>query len=344
MGKSERAAAAQRRVAAQRAAQRAAERRQARVRRGLLMAGGSVGLVIAVVVALILAKVASPAAAAPQGAQTDAQVAKAVTSVSATTYGSVGDGGAAVPKAISGLPELMSDGKPEVLYMGGEFCPFCAAERWAIAEALSRFGTLTGLSFIHSAPDDGDIATLTFAHAHYASTSVAFTPVEWFGETEDPNSPFDHVVLQQPTSAELALFGKYAGGSIPFVDIGNRYVISGSQYVPTDLSGMSWSQIAAAMRDPSSQVAKDIDGAANEIAADIHSLVKLSRRAGRGGATVPRSAAAPDVRAGPGRPREVSTVASAAAATGAGARRAVPARAVSHRSRLPSASLQGDIE
>jgi hypothetical protein len=215
-------------------------------------------------------------APAPQAARTDARIAKDVTSVPAATYGSVGNGDAVAPKRVSGLPELTSGGKPEVLYMGGEFCPYCAAQRWALTEALSRFGTLTGLSFIHSAPDDGDIATLTFSQARYSSTSVAFSPVEWFGEAADANSSFGHVVLQQPTSAQLALFSKYAGGSIPFIDIGNRYIISGSQFAPTDLSGMTWAQIDAAMRDPSSQVAKDIDGAANEIAADINSLVRSS--------------------------------------------------------------------
>jgi hypothetical protein len=274
MGKSSRAkptATARQRLAAERAAQR----RRARMRRRMLVAGGSVAVVVVIVVAFIVAKLDSPAATA-QPAQTDAQVARDVTTVPAATYNQVGDGDAEAPKAVSGLPELTSDGKPEVLYMGGEFCPYCAAERWALAEALSRFGTLSGLSFIHSAPDDGDIATLTFLHAKYASTSVAFTPVEWFGEAADPNTPFEHVYLEQPTSAEVTLFDKYGGQAIPFVDIGNRYIISSSQYEPTDLSGMTWSQIAAAMRDPSSQAAKDIDGAANEIAAAISSLVRSS--------------------------------------------------------------------
>jgi hypothetical protein len=274
MGKSSRAkptATARQRLAAERAAQR----RRAQMRRRMLVAGGSVAVVVVIVVAFIVAKLASPAATA-QPAQADAQVARDVTTVPAATYNQVGDGDAEAPKAVSGLPELKSDGKLEVLYMGGEFCPFCAAERWALAEALSRFGTLSGLSFIHSAPDDGDIATLTFLHAKYASTSVAFTPVEWFGEAADPNTPFEHVYLEQPTSAEVKLFDKYGGQAIPFVDIGNRYIISSSQYEPTDLSGMTWSQIAAAMRDPSSQVAKDIDGAANEIAAAISALVRSS--------------------------------------------------------------------
>ena len=38
------------------------------------------------------------------------------------------------------------------------------------------------------------------------------------------------------------------------------------------LAGLSWTQVAAAMRDPSSPVAKDIDGAANVITAAICTL------------------------------------------------------------------------
>jgi hypothetical protein len=31
-----------------------------------------------------------------------------------------------------------------VFFLGAQFCPFCAAERWALVGALERFGTLTG--------------------------------------------------------------------------------------------------------------------------------------------------------------------------------------------------------
>jgi len=253
------------------AREREAQRR-AQARRRILAATGGVGLVVVLVVTFVLVKLASPAVTA-QPAQTDARVAAEATSVSAATFDAVGDGGATAPKAVSGLPELKSGGKLEILYMGGKFCPYCAAERWVLAAALSRFGTLSGLSFIHSAPDDGDIATMTFESAKYTSKYLTFTPVEWFGEAADPSTPFGHVYFQHPTSAEVALFNRYAGGGIPFIDIGNRY-IAGSQYTPTDLSGMTWAQIGAAMHDPSSQVAKDIDGAANELTAAIRSLIK----------------------------------------------------------------------
>jgi type IV secretory pathway VirB2 component (pilin) len=248
-------------------ARRAAQRRAA-VRRRLLLTVGAVSLVLALAVALIVVKVTAPGA--PGGApaaQTSQRIATEVTGVPAATFDTVGAGTATGLKAISGTPELTSGGKPEVLYIGGEYCPFCAAERWALAAALSRFGTLSGLSFIHSSPTDGYVPTLSFYKSGYSSNYLAFAPVEWFGEASDPSTPFQHVYLQQPTTQEAALFARYANGSLPFVDIGNRYLVPQAQYLPTDIEGLSWAQIAAAMRDPSSRVARDIDGAANALTA-----------------------------------------------------------------------------
>jgi hypothetical protein len=65
----------------------------------------------------------------------------------------------------------------------------------------------------------------------------------------------------------VALFRRYSGSSFPFVDIGNRYLVSRAQHLPSALAGLSWAQVAAAMRDPASPVGKDIDGAANMITA-----------------------------------------------------------------------------
>jgi len=259
--------------ARQKIADRRAAERRAAARKRLLLAGGTVTLVIALVVALIVVKLnQSPVAAAPPAsAGVTAQVQQEVTSVPASAFDAVGAGSAAGLSTVAGQPALTSSGKPELLYIGGEYCPFCAAERWALAAALSRFGTLSGVSLIHSSPSDvyANTPTLSFAHAHYTSKYLAFDPVEWFGEGTDAKTPFGHVYLQQPTAQQQALFTRYGNGSIPFVDIGNRYFLSQVQYAPSDLGGMSWTQIAAAMRDPSSAVAKDIDGAANAITADI---------------------------------------------------------------------------
>jgi hypothetical protein len=55
----------------------------------------------------------------------------------------------------SGSPYL-SNGKPVVLYIGAEFCQYCAIERWALIMALMRFGNFTSLHYMTSAPSEGD--------------------------------------------------------------------------------------------------------------------------------------------------------------------------------------------
>ena len=50
------------------------------------------------------------------------------------------------PVVLSGQPAAgCIDGRPGVVYVGSEFCPYCAADRWALVVALSRFGTFAHL-------------------------------------------------------------------------------------------------------------------------------------------------------------------------------------------------------
>jgi Domain of unknown function (DUF929) len=273
MGKAERirAQSARQRIAAQRAAARRAEGR-----RRILIAGGSVMVVLALVAVLIVVRLAQSPAQATSAVAADPAAARDIATVPAAALDVVGAGTATGLRPVGGQPELTAGGKPELLYMGGEYCPFCAAERWAIAVAVSRFGTLSGLHFIHSSPADvyPSTPTLSFYRSGYTSRYLAFVPVEWYGEQPDPRTPFQHVYLQHPTSRQLALFARYAGGSVPFVDIGNRYLVPMAQYPPSDLAGLSWAQVAAALRNPASTVGKDIDGAANMITAAICRLTR----------------------------------------------------------------------
>jgi hypothetical protein len=257
---------ARQRIAAQQAAARRAE-----TRRRAFIAVGSLVVVLAVVAAIVAGKLLqTPPKAGPTS--TSGSLQHRLTTVPAATFDAVSQGSAAGLAPITGVPPLVSNGKPEVLYMGGEYCPYCGAERWAIAAALSRFGTLSGERFIHSSPTDGYIPTLTFYKSSYTSPYLTFVPVEWYGEQSDPNTPFQHVYLQHPSASEVALFNKYSGEAIPFLDIGNRFRLNGVQYEPPTLSGMSWAQVLAAMHDPGSAVGKEIDGAANILSAAICSL------------------------------------------------------------------------
>jgi hypothetical protein len=169
-----------------------------------------------------------------------------------------------------GIPVLRGpDGKAVVTYIGAEYCPYCAAQRWAIAVALSRFGTFSNLSATHSASNDvfPDTRTLSFYGSHYSSPYLDFDPVE-----EATNQVVDgsYTLLQRPTAAESDLLSRFdPQGNIPFLDIGNQYVVIGASYSPQVLAGMSQSQIAAQLSDSGSPVAQAIDGAANEITAAI---------------------------------------------------------------------------
>ena len=50
---------------------------------------------------------------------------------------------------------LTNSGKIVIVYVGAEYCPYCAAERWAIVTALETFGTFSGLQPIASAAETG---------------------------------------------------------------------------------------------------------------------------------------------------------------------------------------------
>jgi hypothetical protein len=268
---------ARERIAAQRAAQHKRE-----MRNRMLWTGGAILGVVVIVVAFIVIKTTqSPASAnsadsgSPAGTALPAGVVKDVTSVPSSTLASVATG-TADPKSVttvSSAAPLTSGGKPEVLYIGAQYCPYCATERWALAEALSRFGTFSGLSGIHSAGGQEvypHTATLNFYKTKYASKYLTFTPVEQETVSEKP--------LEKLTKAQTALITKYDAppyvssadeGAIPFIDFGGKYFVHGAQYNPQVLSGQTWAQIAAALKDPSSATAKGADGAANMITATI---------------------------------------------------------------------------
>jgi hypothetical protein len=270
---------AREKIAAQRQAERRAERR-----RQLMITGVSVVGVLAIVAVFIIIKVATGGAAKSGSAAGTslAAVARQASSVPVATLNQVGPGAVGSGQypnpmiKIPGSPALTANGKPEILYMGANYCPFCATERWAMLVAMSRFGTFSNLHFIHSDPNDNpaSIPTLTFYKSNYTSKYIVFTPVEMQNIDKSP--------LQTPTAAQNAIINKYdappyvkgQAGSIPFMDFGGRWMISGASYNFQVLQGQTWSQIAAALHDPSSTIAQGADGTANYFTAAICSLTK----------------------------------------------------------------------
>jgi thiol-disulfide isomerase/thioredoxin len=271
------------RIAAQREAARRAEQRKR-----IYLAGGSILAVAIVVVAFVLVKLNSnsnSSASAPTGAALTS-VTNKVTNIPVSVTDKVADGGVskgifvsastsdAVKSAANNLGSYMatvngtsltSGGKPEVLFIGGEYCPYCAAERWAMVNAFSRFGTFTGLKTTHSSSTDvyPNTPTFTFVGSKYTSKYITFTPVEEFGSSNSD-------IIQNPTSAQQALATSYdPGGAIPFIDLGNKYAEVGnlSPLSPGMLAGKTWAQVSAAMNDPTSSLGKALVGNANYLTA-----------------------------------------------------------------------------
>ena len=202
-----------------------------------------------------------------------AAVVSAVTNVSPTVIDKVGTGGTPNPfQFAKGAPPLTgSGGKPQFVYIGGEYCPFCAAERWSLVVALSRFGTFSQLRQASSSSTDTypNTPTFSFYGATYTSQYVEFVPVEETGEDQS-------IILQTPTVQQQQLLNVYdaapyttTDGAIPFVDVGGQYVFSGAGYSPSLLQGWSRDQIAAKLSNPADAVTKSIVGQANYITASI---------------------------------------------------------------------------
>jgi hypothetical protein len=271
---------------AQNAAAKVALMREQQVRaerRRRLIAGGSVALVLVLVVGLVAAKLAgvgTAKAAATTTASSDltGRIVTAATALKGVGPGSDNN----LPVAIK-APALTADGKPRVFYVGAEYCPFCAAQRWAVAVALSRFGTWSRLGQTTSSATDAypNTATLSFHGAKLTSSYVSFTGLET--TTNQPLSGGGYQPLDTLSGADKTLVTKYnaapyvpasSAGSIPFLDIGGAYVSSGSSYSPELLSGKTQAQIAAALQNPNDPIAKAVGGAANAITAAICSTTK----------------------------------------------------------------------
>ncbi|HWE55559.1 MAG TPA: DUF929 family protein [Acidimicrobiales bacterium] len=232
--------------------------RQARQRRNRLMIYGAVVVAVAVVVVVVVLAVGGsssgslrhPAPAADVQKITNVPVAT-LTAASglANLYG-------ATNAASPSIKTLGSNGKPELLYIGAEFCPICATERWPMIVALSHFGTFTNLQETHSAVTDGNIPTWSFYGSTYTSQYFTFRPVENETNTEK--------LLETPTSTENQIWSTYFNGSqsFPFIDFDQKFVLATEQYPDTTLEGHSFQDILSAVGSNDNTIGNYVDGAA----------------------------------------------------------------------------------
>jgi len=240
-----------------------------RRRRSALAATGAIVLAVLALVGVHLAGGSTSTAATTTASSA---VAHGIQTIPAGVTDAVAAGTGTGPSALTGATSITAGGKPRVVYIGAEFCPYCAAERWAVVQALSRFGSFTGLGETRSSASDvyPSTASLSFHGATYTSSWLSFSGYETTTNQRQGGgyAPLDAV----PADVQQLVSAAGAGSSIPFVDLGGAAVISGATYDPGLLQGLSQRQIVAALGDPSSPVAKAVLGTANRITAQLCTL------------------------------------------------------------------------
>jgi hypothetical protein len=140
----------------------------------------------------------------------------------------------------SGEP-LLDGGKPLVFFMGAEWCPFCASERWALVEATSRFGKWSGLRELQSRSGQDffpALSTYDLSRATYTSDYLSLRHKEVATVAGDP--------LQKLGSFEERLVDEDDTlGSVPFLFASGspgRYTVE-LAYSPNLLVGQSFASL-----------------------------------------------------------------------------------------------------
>ncbi len=185
------------------------------------------------------------------------------------------------PVLLHNQPLLTVGGKPDVLYVGAEYCSFCASERWALVVALSRFGTFAHLRNMQSSSTAvfPSIQTFSFDGATYQSQYLTFTGLEEYSDVPGTDGTFTRIAT--PTAFEQALIDRFGpisvpggdgpvdGRQFPFIDIGNRAVTGTSTFSPAVIEGLSQASIADHLNDPANSVSRAVIASANYLTAAI---------------------------------------------------------------------------
>jgi hypothetical protein len=170
---------------------------------------------------------------------------------------------------------VLVQGRLPVLFVSAQYCVFCAAERWALVDALERFGTLSQITSSQSAIVDGvsaPLPTYDLTQAQLASSVVDFQHVDVADQHGN--------ALQQLTAAQQSRLDRYdPRGGIPFLDIGDAYVQVSSGYAPSLLQGLSFTQVKQDLADPTSTVGQTIHQEGARITALICQLDSLAPQA-----------------------------------------------------------------
>ncbi|MEM3160356.1 MAG: DUF929 family protein [Nitrososphaera sp.] len=164
---------------------------------------------------------------------------------------------------VTDQPLKRDGGKSLVYFMGAGFCPFCAAERWAIVKALERFGKWEGLVEDKSAGHDEkylNVPTFSLARAKYSSSHVEFAGKETADRNFEP--------LQELGDSDFEILDMYNPDQmIPFLLVDGQYMQVGAGFSPEMIQNMSHEQVRAELDKPDSAIGKAIRAEIDNITA-----------------------------------------------------------------------------
>jgi hypothetical protein len=223
---------------------------------------GMVAIVIVAVVVLFLARGSDSGGEATAASGSAPAGSAAPTSAASAALGQV--------RRKSSEP-LLDGGKPLVFFMGTEWCPFCATERWALVEATSRFGTWSGLAELHSRNGEDYFQSLPT----YDLTKATYTS-QYLNVRHKELSTVDGDPLQKVGSFEEELVNENdQWGGIPFLFAGGpagRYTVE-LGFSPGLLQGQTFAELRKSVADEApNEAAEAIDGQADAITALICKL------------------------------------------------------------------------
>jgi hypothetical protein len=155
---------------------------------------------------------------------------------------------------VNDIPLETKSGKTLVFFLGAGFCPFCAAERWAVVEALKNFGTWENLPEDFSAEKDEkylNIPTFNFPNASYSSRYVEFQAIETADRhfnAIDNGGRDPYGILENYNPDQI----------IPFTLIDGQFMQAGCGYSPKLFEGLDHDKVREQILDPPSALGSSI--------------------------------------------------------------------------------------
>jgi thiol-disulfide isomerase/thioredoxin len=200
-----------------------------------------------------------------------------VTNIPASVYDEVGVASPVVPvvapvlvaSSTARADSARDPSKPVVLFVGTEYCSFCAAERWPLIAALSRFGTFGTLYDVESTAIDyaPDTPTFSFYGTKYTSSYLTFHAYELKSDVLGNDG---YLPLMRLPSSEHAIVARYDPTMrYPFVDVGGAALVLQAGLSPETFVGTSRQQVAGGLANPADPVTQAIVASANYLTAAI---------------------------------------------------------------------------